>query len=62
MFNKSGTCLLRVRTLLDNIEYLRDNKRDTIKQFRFYFPTDNSSEESIARNWRLIQQYIPELR
>lgn len=62
MFDKSWTCRIKIKVLLDNIPYLRDNKRETINMFREYFPNDKTSEENIWRNWRLVQQHMPELR
>ena len=58
----AGSVPSRVKTLLENIEYLRDNKKDFIKQYRFYYPTDLSCEETLARDWRLVHQYEVNLR
>ena len=60
-FRNTGT-VSQVKTLLENVEYLRDNKKDFIKQYRYYYPSDDRSEETLARAWRLVQQYEVPLR
>lgn len=60
--HKNDSVYSRVKIILENVPYLRDNKPDFIKQYRFSFPTDTSTEETIARMWRRSQQYEPQLR
>jgi hypothetical protein len=60
-FKTKGT-VSQVKTLLENVEYLRDNKRDFIKQYRYFYASDMASEESLARSWRFVQQHVPSLR